>query len=74
MFSLFTKNYTVVFNYFKEHKQPRNLSLVISSLMLNTPFDITTISQLPLTNVKIFTVYTKKYAGSRYNGFFRRWR
>lgn len=62
MFSLFTKNYTVVFNYFKEHKQPRNLSLVISSLMLNTPFDITTISQLPLTNVKIFTVYTKKYA------------
>lgn len=62
MFSLFTKNYTVVFNYFKEHKQPRNLSIVISSLMLNTPFDITLISQLPLTNVKIFTVYTKKYA------------
>lgn len=62
MFSLFTKNYTVVFDFFKEHKQPRNLSLVISSLMLNTPFDITTISQLPLTNVKIFTVYTKKHA------------
>ena len=61
-FSLFTKNYTMVFNYFKEHKQPRNLSIVFSSLMLNTPFDITPILQLGLTNVKIFTVYTKKYA------------
>ena len=52
-FSLFTKNYTMVFNYFKEHKQPRNLSIVFSSLMLNTPFDITPILQLGLTNVKL---------------------
>jgi len=30
--------------------------------MLNTPFDIAPIQQLGLTNVKIFTVYTRKYA------------
>lgn len=61
-FSLFTKNYAMVLSYFKEHKQPRNLSIVFSSLMLNTPFDIAPIQQLGLTNVKIFTVYTRKYA------------
>ena len=62
IFSLFTKNYTVVFDYFKTHKQPSNLSLVISSLMLNTPFDIERCLDLGLKNLKIFTVYTKKYA------------
>ena len=62
MFSLFTKNYTVVFQYFKTHKQPKNLSLVISSLFLNTPFEINPIKELKLTNLKIFTVYTKAYA------------
>lgn len=59
VFSLFTKNYTVVFDYFKVHKQPNNLSIVISSLMLNTPFEIERC--IGLKNVKIFTVYTKKY-------------
>lgn len=62
MFCLFTKNYTVVFNYFKAHKQPRNLSLVISSLLLNQPFDVNFLDDIPLKNVKIFTVYTKAYA------------
>ena len=61
-FSLFTKNYTVVFNYFKTHTQPRNLSIVISSLLLNEPFDVSRIKNLHLTNLKIFTVYTKAYA------------
>ena len=61
-FSLFTKNYTVVFNYFKTHKQPKNLSIVISSLLLNTPFEINALTQINLTNIKIFTVYTKAYA------------
>lgn len=65
-FSLFTKNYTVVFDYFKTHKQPSNLSIVISSLMLNTPFEIEYCLQLGLKNLKIFTVYTKKYA-EKYN-------
>ena len=60
IFSLFTKNYTVVFDYFKTHKQPSNLSIVISSLMLNTQFEIQRC--VGLTNLKIFTVYTKKYA------------
>lgn len=61
MFSLFTKNYTVVFQYFKVHKQPKNLSIVISSLLLNQPFDVTNLAYANLTNVKIFTVYTKAY-------------
>ena len=55
MFSLFTKNYTVVFQYFKTHKQPKNLSIVISSLFLNEPFDISKVKDLGLTNLKIFT-------------------
>ena len=59
IFSLFTKNYTVVFDYFKTHKQPKNLSIVISSLLLNQPFDIAKIGNLELENLKIFTVYTK---------------
>ena len=61
MFSLFTKNYTVVFDYFKTHKQPKNLSIVISSLIINEPFEL---EFLPdhLTNVKIFTVYSKPFA------------
>ena len=62
MFSLFTKNYTVVFDYFKTHKQPTNLSIVISSLLLNTPFEIERCLEIGLKNLKIFTVYTKNYA------------
>ena len=62
VFSLFTKNYTVVFNYFKTHKQPKNLSIVISSLLLNQPFDVNCLNETNITNVKIFTVYTKAYA------------
>ena len=62
MFCLFTKNYTVVFNYFKTHKQPQNLSIVISSLLLNQPFDVRFLADIPLKNVKIFTVYSKPYA------------
>ena len=61
MFSLFTKNYTVVFDYFKTHKQPKNLSIVISSLIINKPFELEFIPDY-LTNVKIFTVYSKPFA------------
>ena len=61
MFSLFTKNYTVVFDYFKTHKQPKNLSLVISSLLLDEPFGLEFLPEY-LTNVKIFTVYSKPFA------------
>ena len=61
MFSLFTKNYTVVFDYFKTHKQPKNLSLVISSLLLDEPFALEFLPEY-LTNVKIFTVYSKPFA------------
>ena len=62
VFSLFTKNYTVVFNYFKKNKQPNNLSIVISSLLINEPFNVDYLKETNLNNVKIFTVYTKAYA------------
>ena len=62
MFSLFTKKYTVVFEYFKKHKQPKNLSIVISSLLLDEPFDVSHLKETTLTNIKIFTVYTKPFA------------
>ena len=61
MFSLFTKNYTVVFDYFKTHKQPKNLSIVISSLIINEPFELEFLPDY-LINVKIFTVYSKPFA------------
>ena len=61
MFALFTKNYTVVFDYFKTHKQPKNLSLVISSLLLDEPFALEFLPEY-LANVKIFTVYSKPFA------------
>jgi hypothetical protein len=63
MFSLFTKNYTVVFDYFKTHKQPKNLSIVISSLIINEAFEFEFLPDY-LTNVKIFTVYSKPFAKS----------
>jgi hypothetical protein len=47
-----------------EDKQPKNLSIVISSLLLNQPFDVAHIANIPLKNVKIFTVYTKAFAKS----------
>ena len=62
VFSLFTKNYTVVFDYFKKNKQPKNLSIVISSLLINEPFNVDFLKETNLNNVKIFTVYTKAYA------------
>ena len=61
-FSLFTKNYMVVFHYFKTHRQPKNLSIVLSSLLLNQPFDVKFLNETNLSNVKIFTVYTQAYA------------
>ena len=60
-FSLFTKNYTVVFHYFKTHRQPKNLSIVLSSLLLNQPFDVKFLNETNLSNIKIFTVYTQAY-------------
>ena len=62
VFSLFTKNYAVVFDYFKKNKQPKNLSIVISSLLINEPFNVDFLKETNLNNVKIFTVYTKTYA------------
>ena len=61
-FTLFTKNYSIIINYFKNHKQPNNLLIVISSLLLNKPFDINKLSNTNIKNIKIFTVYTKQYA------------
>ena len=34
-FALWTKQYKIILDYFKTHKQPKNLNIVISSLMVN---------------------------------------
>lgn len=59
-FALFTKRYTLITEYFKQKKQPKNLSIIISSLLLNNPLDATLFTDL--NNLKIFTVYEKAYA------------
>lgn len=59
-FALWTKQYDLVYEYFKTHKAPRNLTLVISSLMMNKQMDIQRYKNLGL-KVKVFTVYSKEY-------------
>ena len=59
-FALFSKRYDLITDYFHDNKQPKNLCIVISSLMLNTPNDISYLP--PMRNLKIFTVYSKDYA------------
>ena len=60
-FALWTKNYNLILNYFKSHKKPSNLNIVISSLMLNVPISPKRFDALGL-NVKTFTVYDKEHA------------
>ena len=62
-FVLWTKMYNLVYNYFKNHKAPKNFVLVISSLKVNQPMGemLTRFKELGLKRVKLFTVYDKPY-------------
>lgn len=59
-FTLWTKQYRLLLDYFSTHKKPRNLKIVISSLMINQPINPKRFDELGL-NVKIFTVYDKDF-------------
>lgn len=60
-FALWTKQYKIILDYFKTHKQPKNLNIVISSLMVNKPINPTPFEAIGL-KVKIFTVWDKEAA------------
>lgn len=63
-FTLWTKNYLVALAFFAKRKEPDNFTLIISSLFLNQPQDITPFQKLGVKNLKVFTVYTKEYLDS----------
>ena len=60
-FALWTKQYKIILDYFKTHKQPKNLNIVISSLMVNKPINPAPFEAIGL-KVKIFTVWDKEAA------------
>lgn len=62
--ALYTKMYHLVYEYFSKHDVPENLTLVISSLMVNKPIDISKFQELGKFKegqLKVFTVYDKEY-------------
>ena len=59
-FALFTKNVKIVKNVFETTKQPKNLFMVFSSLMLNQQ----TNNFIKVNNMRIFTVYDKAHIES----------
>ena len=59
-FALWSKNYSVLLDYFAQNKLPPNLNIIVSSLMMNRPVDVSRFKEIGLP-VKTFTVYTKEY-------------
>lgn len=59
-FVLWSKQYKLILDYFKDHKPPTNFRLVVSSLMLNRKINIKPFVELGL-KTQSFTVYTKEY-------------
>lgn len=57
-FALFTKNYKIIYEYFLKHHLPGNMNIILSSLMVNIPFNITKFTAAGI-KVKTFTVYNK---------------
>ena len=60
-FALWTKQYKIVLDYFKTHKQPKNMNIIISSLMVNKPINPAPFEAIGL-KVKTFTVWDKETA------------
>ena len=58
-FVLWSKQYQIILDYFKENKPPKNFRLVVSSLMLNKQINLKRFKELGL-DCKVFTVYDKK--------------
>ena len=62
--ALYTKMYDLAWKYFSTHDVPENFTLVISSLMVNKPIDISrfkTLGKFKEGQLKVFTVYDKDY-------------
>lgn len=57
-FALWTKQYSILLRYFKNHTQPENMIIVVSGLMLNKPINLKPFENLGMA-VKSFTVYDK---------------
>ena len=65
-FALWTKNIDILLSVFsqKKYRKPRNLSLIISSPLLNVAFPISFVEKInKVVHVDVvFTVYTKEFA------------
>lgn len=59
-FALWSKNYGVLLDYFKEHKVPSNMNIIVSSLFINKEQTLSRFKELNIPT-KVFTVYTKGY-------------
>ena len=60
-FALWSKQYDILLEYFKDHKQPRNLNIIISSILMNDKVDLKQFTDIGM-RVKSFTVYDKEAA------------
>ena len=59
-FAIWSKNYKLILEYFKNHKKPKNLRIIISSLMKNIKISTKPFEEIGL-KVSTFTVYTKDF-------------
>lgn len=63
-FSLYTKRYKIVYDYFKANDVPENFTLVLSSFLVNHKINLDSFKKLgkfKKGQLKSFTVYDKKY-------------
>lgn len=63
-FTLWTKRYKLVHDYFAEHDVPENFTLILSSMMVNVKMPLTFMKKLgkfKTGQLKSFTVYDKDY-------------
>ena len=69
-FSLWTKNYEVALEFFKENECADNFTLILSSLFINVKYDLTAFKatgRFKKGQLKVFTVYSMDYISEHYN-------
>lgn len=59
-FALWSKNYKLIIDYFRDNKCPKNLNIIISSMFINKPMSTKPFEAVGL-KCKVFTVYDLKY-------------
>lgn len=60
-FALWSKHYDILKEFFATHKQPKNLNIIVSSILLDDVVDVKQFTDLGM-RVKSFTVYNKDTA------------